>query len=380
MLKPVIALVSGCCLAAMISAAQAQENQGLNLFVGPGYQFLHDDSLDNSLTGNVGIGYRFSEDWGVEAIYSILTDVDFSSTLVNSNGDGDAWSVGFLRFLPDTADDLEHYVSFGAGLTSFDFDTSGLDYEESTYYLGYGIKKYFTDRLALRGDIRAQNFADSDEHGVHVMLGLDYAFGRTSKPVPVVAQGPTDSDGDGVYDNLDQCPGTPAGTRVDANGCTVVEPPKDSDGDGVFDSADACPNTPAGARVDEKGCQYVITETVSVELEVLFPTNQATIDPVYYDEINRVADFMTLFPSTSATIEGHTDDQGAADYNQDLSQRRADAVKKVLVEEKGIAASRLNAVGYGESRPRADNSTAEGRQQNRRVVAVISTEVDKAAD
>src|SRR3546814_13775074 len=67
---------------------------------------------------------------------------------------------------------------------------------------------------------------------------------------------PKDTDGDGVIDSLDQCPGTPAGTKVDSRGCPLPPPPppKDSDGDGVYDNLDACPNTPKGFKVDAWGC------------------------------------------------------------------------------------------------------------------------------
>ena len=80
---------------------------------------------------------------------------------------------------------------------------------------------------------------------------------------------------------------------------------------------------------------------------------------------------MARHPEVSATIEGHTDSNASDSYNLKLSQRRVDAVKQILIDKFGIESSRLNAIGYGESRPIATNATAEGRQQNRRVVAVF---------
>ena len=213
------------------------------------------------------------------------------------------------------------------------------------------------------------------------MLGLDYSFGKAGKSSSKASQYAVanelnaDSDGDGVNDSRDRCPNTPAGETVDASGC-----PMDGDGDGVADRQDRCPETPAGARVDEQGCQYIIKETVSVELEVLFDTDTAMVKPQFFAEIKEVADFMTMFPSLKAVIEGHTDSRGSEDYNDRLSQRRADAVQRVLVDEYGINEDRVIAVGYGESKPRADNRGESGWQQNRRVVAVLKTVVEKTAE
>lgn len=118
----------------------------------------------------------------------------------------------------------------------------------------------------------------------------------------------------------------------------------------------------------------VIPEKVeyeNIELKVLFDNDKHYVKPYYYSEIERVAQFMQRHPEVTATIEGHTDSNASDMYNVKLSQRRVDAVKKILIETYGVPANRLNSIGYGESRPIATNATAEGRQQNRRVVAVF---------
>lgn len=176
-----------------------------------------------------------------------------------------------------------------------------------------------------------------------------------------------DSDKDGVFDNTDQCPQTPAGVKVDAKGC-----PLDTDKDGVPDYLDKCPATPEGKPVDKDGCS---PETLTIKLDVLFDTAKADIKKKYNDEIAKVADFLTRYPTVTGTIEGHTDNVGDAAMNQKLSQRRADSVVKYLVEKFGIDKNRLNAKGYGEDKPVADNKTAAGRQQNRRTLASFETVV-----
>lgn len=115
----------------------------------------------------------------------------------------------------------------------------------------------------------------------------------------------------------------------------------------------------------------VLTEKMTIELEVLFDTDKSIVKPDYYSKISEVAEFMAQYPNTLVTIEGHTDSRASEKYNQALSQRRVDAVKEVLITQFGTAPERLNAIGYGELQPRASNNTVEGRQLNRRVIAII---------
>ncbi|MOA00288.1 Outer membrane porin F precursor [compost metagenome] len=146
----------------------------------------------------------------------------------------------------------------------------------------------------------------------------------------------------------------------------------DSDNDGVCDNVDKCPDTPANVTVDADGCPAV-AEVVRVELDVKFDFDKSVVKPNSYGDIKNLADFMKQYPQTTTVVEGHTDSVGPDAYNQKLSQRRADAVKQVLVQD-GVEASRVSSVGYGESRPVADNGTAEGRAVNRRVEAQVEAQ------
>ncbi|WP_019673540.1 OmpA family protein [Psychrobacter lutiphocae] len=111
-----------------------------------------------------------------------------------------------------------------------------------------------------------------------------------------------------------------------------------------------------------------------INLEVLFEFDKAVVQPVFNARIEAVADFMNKYPETATVIEGHTDSVGNDSYNMKLSQRRAEAVKQELVTKYGIAPNRLRTVGYGETRPVDTNATAEGRANNRRVVATVSAQ------
>ncbi len=167
---------------------------------------------------------------------------------------------------------------------------------------------------------------------------------------------PLDSDGDGVPDYLDKCAGTPKGLAVDCNGC-----PLDSDQDGVFDSYDKCPGTPLGAIVDTDGC-WTIGDT-------LFDFDKFNIKPEYYLTLDRVSEVFKNNPDLNAEIQGHTDNFGTRTYNQTLSRRRAESVVNYLVKN-GVQKERLYPQGYDFSVPRASNETAEGRALNRRVQIV----------
>ena len=149
--------------------------------------------------------------------------------------------------------------------------------------------------------------------------------------------------------------------------------PKDIDGDGVTDDKDKCPDTPKGIKIDRFGCPIPIKEKVSITLHVEFDFDKDAVRSEYHSKIEEVANFLKAYPGKDAVLEGHTDSIGSDAYNLDLSKRRAESVKTVLVETFGIDAARISTEGFGESQPLATNKTAEGRQENRRVVANIET-------
>ncbi|MGR3294606.1 MAG: OmpA family protein [Candidatus Scalindua sp.] len=161
-----------------------------------------------------------------------------------------------------------------------------------------------------------------------------------------------DSDGDGVPDDEDECPGTPPGIQVDAVGCAV-----DSDGDGVADDVDACPDTPEGAIVDDRGCWVV--------KGVKFDYKKWDVKPQFNTNLDNIINILKRTPGLKIRVEGHTDNIGSEKYNLKLSKKRAEAIKAYLVE-KGIEKSRITSIGYGFSKPRSGNDTKEGRALNRR--------------
>ncbi len=154
---------------------------------------------------------------------------------------------------------------------------------------------------------------------------VSQVFLKDASPAPAPAPAPVknDSDGDGVYDADDQCPGTPAGARVNAVGCWILE-------------------------------------------NVLFDFDKAVIKPEAYHLLDEVVEIMEQNPGMNVELQGHTDNIGSEEYNMGLSLRRANAVADYL-EDKGISKDRLTTKGFGFSKPVALNSTEIGRSLNRRV-------------
>ena len=151
------------------------------------------------------------------------------------------------------------------------------------------------------------------------------------------------------------------------------EGPKDSDGDGITDELDACPEV--YGMEENNGCPGLDEETKTVlhdALEgVFFETGKDIIKTESYEVLDNVVDIMERHTEYKLSIEGHTDSSGDDTMNMNLSQRRANSVMKYMTD-KGIAAKRLSATGYGETQPIADNGTAEGRAKNRRVEFNVS--------
>ena len=100
--------------------------------------------------------------------------------------------------------------------------------------------------------------------------------------------------------------------------------------------------------------------------DVSFDVNSDVVLPGLYNELDRIAQILVKYPDTTIVVEGHTDSSGSDVYNQQLSERRALSVQRLLVQ-RGVSESRISTIGYGETRPVATNNTPEGRQMNRRV-------------
>lgn len=205
-----------------------------------------------------------------------------------------------------------------------------------------GVPRHFTDTLI--------------NLGVQLPLGMKAPVpAPVETPVAVVpVQATVDSDGDGVTDDKDQCPNTAAGASVDEVGCPLPPP---------------CKAPEAGQKVDLRGCAAGDTVTLR---GVNFESNEAELTLNAEAILDGVAAALQAAPDIQFEIGGHTDSTGSDGYNQQLSERRAQSVMQYLGEH-GVDASRMSAVGYGETEPIADNDSDEGRELNRRVELKIKS-------
>lgn len=191
-----------------------------------------------------------------------------------------------------------------------------------------------------------------------------------ARPSTPAAPPPVDRDGDGVLDPVDHCPDVPAGAHPDPAraGCPLA----DRDHDTVPDVTDHCPDEPGAPSLDplRNGCPSNVRVTgqrIEILEPVHFDTARATIRRRSFRLLAGVADVMRASADIRrVSIEGHSDDRGDPQGNLDLSQRRVDSVMRWLTEN-GVDASRLEAHGFGDTRPIASNHSGRGRARNRRV-------------
>ena len=212
-----------------------------------------------------------------------------------------------------------------------------------------------------------------------------------NNPGSAQMNGCPDSDGDGIADSKDSCPN--AAGSVAMKGCPDADNDKvadkddkcpneagpaankgcpwpDSDNDGVLDKDDNCPNEVGTAA--NNGCpevsvpNEVVNQLSNYARTINFNTGSATFKAEALPVLKAISAIVNEYPKAKFVIEGHTDSTGSDALNQQLSEKRANAVKNYLVEN-GVNTSRLTAVGYGETRPISDNATAKGRAENRRV-------------
>lgn len=321
--------------ACLVAPASADVPLTLNAGIGQ-WGFDGDRRLDDDTTPWLGLEYAIGDRWAAEVLFG-EEDIDRNGSPFTSKVS--FWQVGALYYASDYIGEANKVTPFAAfGLGEIDIDSGVADSVETTAHAGAGLRWMLTDRFGARVEARLLHSIDEGENDFLFNAGVNYYFGDVAKPAPVAAA-PVDSDGDGVTDDRDKCPGTPAGTRVDADGCPLP-----------------------------------VEQIASIKLKVNFDFDSTEVEERYFSDIRELAEFLKRFDDLQIEVEGHTDSTGPESYNQGLSERRAKAVVDLLVNQHGITASRLKPVGYGESRPVASNDSKAGRAENRRVMATLEVE------
>jgi OOP family OmpA-OmpF porin len=327
-------------LLAATTMVEAQERHAeVHLGVG---RTLFGNDLEDATHGNFGVGYSIDR-WSIELMANEY-DTEAQNSQIAQDIRGSQFRIDQFYHFSDG--NWRPYVSLGAGQQRLSPEGGEVS-KQTMLNLGIGFKNRFARDWEWRTEIRAFNSLDEHFTDVAFSTGISFLFGHSSKAAPAPAPAPA----------------------------PVVDP--DSDGDGVPDSRDKCPDTPRRYKVNSDGCPQEMTESVSTDLKIIFEFDSAEVRDEYIPEVRRVAEFMNQYLNTRVTIEGHTDSVGSDAYNKALSQRRANAVRDVLVNRLDIEPERVNAVGFGEERPVADNETDNGRTANRRVVAEVGTDVTR---
>lgn len=326
-LKNTLGVAIGSLIAATSFSALAQ-GQGAVEVEAFGKHYFTDSSRDVQRDGELygaGISYFLTEDVSLGLSYGEyhdLTSQDPLGTDGHKNIKGSLTSLDATYHFGQPGVGLRPYVSAGAAHQSIGQAARGGRDSSTFANVGTGVKYYFTENFFAKASVDGMYNIDADEAEWMAGLGVGLNFGGTTRQVAQVEPTPE-----------------PAPAPI-----VDTEPEPEP-------------------------------ELVRVELDVKFDFDRAQVREESYSDIKNLADFMQQYPQTSTVVEGHTDSVGTDQYNQRLSERRAQAVREVLVNQYGVESQRVDSVGYGESRPVADNNTEEGRQINRRVEAEVETQV-----
>ncbi|WP_299098341.1 OmpA family protein [uncultured Winogradskyella sp.] len=317
--------------------------------IGGGYTWL-DDSGAGTLNGSLGLKFWLTEQIGIDVQSTYKHAFEDNMKKHFQHSVGVSFKFGGTDTDGDGIYDKDDACPEEAGLEIFngcpDSDNDGIQDSKDDCPNTAGLAE-FNGCPDADGD----GVMDKDDKCPNV-AGL-----KTLAGCP-------DADGDGVADGSDNCPNE-AGPAAN-NGC----PWPDTDGDGILDKDDKCPSE-AGTAANN-GCPEVKpTEEVMNTLNeyartILFQSGKASFQKSTDQVLQAMTAILKEYPRADFSIEGHTDSQGSSSSNQALSERRANAVRDYLISN-GIAADRLTAAGFGESTPIANNRTAAGRKENRRV-------------
>ncbi len=385
-------------LAVILAAPLAMSAHAGLYSVTPLVGYHSPDKGDAGAYVGLSAGVKLFPAVSVEAEYGKASDAKFlnANMLVTPQ----SWASG----------KVSPYVLFGFGQQDLDYmmGATKISTTDTVMNLGGGVMYALDDKWSFRGELRAIHNSDQSLQDYLLLTGLQYSWGGSQQPQVIYTPEPVyvlpaDADGDGVVDandrcpntplgwevgtdgcpldydqdrvpnSIDECPNTPIGMQVGANGC-----PLDEDKDGVSDAKDRCPGTAPDIIVDDNGCAKTITkqttEAIKEQINIVFDSNQSVIKSEFKGEVAKIADLAKANGNSFITIEGHTDSSGNPAKNKVLSLARATAVMNMLISDYGIDTSRVSAVGFGSTKPVATNATAEGKAQNRRVIAVLTAE------
>lgn len=353
--------------------------------------------------GFVGkVGYSLNAWWDLEAglDYMPVMPARAADKLNDPALEDDTWGLKLgldallhLRALENRR--IDPFLRLGPAVTFFGEDMHN-GKTQFGLYAGGGLFYHFNDSWALRADLAVGNQGDHHEFVGLAELGVTYRFGAQKYVAPefqVASGGDLDSDLDGLFDKDEAALGTdPYNPDTDGDGLSdgdehfkIKTDPlnPDTDLDGLKDGAEVLTykTNPLDIDTDKGGVSdghEVIEDSTNpldpaddlqkFTLLIEFDYDKSFIRPQYFKDLEPVVKVLRRDPGATVRVEGHADKRkrSTREYNQRLSERRANAVKDYLVENSGISADNVTAVGYGFDRPIAPNDTEENMQRNRR--------------
>lgn len=330
----------------MVSAAPTAEQLQDRVFGSVVYEMYFPDAdktesaewlyQDKGEGYGLNLGYRISPEWSIRAEF-VRQNLD--SLLPNAKDvKGNRVGLDLGYHLPNSP------VYLLGGVKNFTTGRSA-----SAVNIGVGANYFVQDNFAIFAEANRYQGISKSFGDAAVKVGMSYYFGDAPATAP-----------------------TPAPEVVPA---PVVG---DADKDGVTDDKDQCPNTPVTDKVDSVGCSIFTENSVSIALNAQFDNDSAVVKSQYHADIEKLADFLKRFPNTDVEIGGHASNVGTPAYNLALSQRRADAIANTLVTKFGIDRSRVKAVGYGITKPKATGNTKAAHAINRRIEATVTATVKEA--
>lgn len=343
------------------SASAVETGASYNNYIYFGGMYIRPDSSRGTASGAnsfgqaAGFGHRLTNDLWLEGQF-------FGDTLQMPRGTNNSFQQGLgldLVYAFGQRSEFTPFVLAGVSAVHNDIAAQGADRTTAAFDLGAGFTQaIFSDNLRFRAEARAvrDNF-QGGKTDYRALAGLEFALG-SKKPVEVekvvIKEVPVE------HEVIREVPVE----KIVYKAPEPVAPVNvDDDGDGVINERDKCPNTLRGAKVDGNGC--VVEQTMTIR-DITFEFNSARLTANAQRLMENVVSFLRADPNVHLSISGHTDNKGSDSYNLKLSRARANEVRDYLIGY-GIDGSRLEAAGYGESRPVASNDTDAGRELNRRV-------------
>ena len=306
---------------------------------------------DDPFAWDVFAGYMFNDYFGAEIGYRDLGDTDWMSGTSKYDTGVAGSTLGLIAVYP-FGNKWSLSAEAGAFLYNIDTDitapTTFTQNEENgtAPYFGVGFGYNFTDNLKVQAKYRRYEnlddtkFSNLEMESNYWGLELSYRFSGAAAAVPVAAAvlAPVDSDNDGVTDDKDQCADTPSTHKVDAVGCTMYT-----------------------EKVEKR-------DVGSIQ----FANNSSVVPQADYPRIEKLATYMNENPNATVMIAGHASNVGSPAYNMTLSEKRADAVAKILVNQYGVSSTRVTSKGFGVTQPLIEGSSREANIANRRIEAHVT--------